>query len=106
MRSFGAGLAAAGILTAMAWGVTAGSRPQAVLGGFDVPIAGLAAVIVGLLVWMAGMARAERAEDSEWAKLGPGYSSIPPLDTGEIRIRRISPRSAQEPSLTEIEQLA
>jgi hypothetical protein len=79
MRPFGAGLAASGILTGLVWGATAGTRPQAVLGGFDIPIAGLAAVIVGFLVWMVGMAKAEREEEAAWAKLNAGYSSVPRL---------------------------
>jgi hypothetical protein len=105
MRRVGAGLAGGGLLIGLGWGATAGSRPEAVLGGFDLPIASLFAVIVGFLVWMAGMAKAERAEDAAWAKLATGRSGLPlprpvtsaarrplaPLSDDEIRIYRTRP---------------
>jgi hypothetical protein len=91
MRRFGAGLAASGLLIGLIWGVTAGSRPEAVLGGFDVPVAGLLAVIVGFLVWMVGMAKAERAEEAAWAKLGGGYSALPRSRPVTAAARRSAP---------------
>jgi hypothetical protein len=97
MRPFGAGLAASGILTGLIWGVTAGSRPQAVLGGFDIPIVGLAAVIVGFLVWMVGMAKAEREEEAAWAKLNTGYSSLQ-------RLRPVAAVASQSLELEALEE--
>lgn len=93
-------MSCAGLAGAMTWSATAGADPRAVTGSFDLPIACLGLVLLGFFIWMAGMARRERADAAAWARLyATRRAVLPPLSQQqEQELRRL--RRAARPAMS------